>query len=177
MIIRQETERDFPQIRAFVKTAFQTAHRADGTEQDYVDKLRSGNTYLPALALVMEDENADNKLIGHIMLTKIAIKGAASMPKNMFEILLLAPVAIDETYRNKGLGSDLIRDSLARAKDEGYAAVILVGDPHYYGRLGFVSADRFRIQNKQNIPNENVLIYELTPGILDGMEGTVDFFG
>lgn len=175
MIIRQETERDFPQIYEFVQTAFQTAYVSGGTEQDFVDKLRTGGHYIPELALVMEDENAGGKLIGHIMLTEIAIHGVTSLPKNMFEILLLAPVAVDADYRNKGHGSDLVRDCLKRAKNEGYAAVILVGDPNYYGRFGFVSAGEFGIKNKQNIPDENVLVLELSPGILDGIEGTVDF--
>ena len=177
MIIRQETENDFPQIFEFVKTAFQTSHHSDGTEQNYFLKLRYGSTYIPELSLVMIDENDGGRLIGHIMLTKIAVKGVKSMPKNTFEILLLAPVAIALDHRNRGLGSDLIREALKQAKKEGYAAVILTGDPHYYERLGFVSAEKFNIKNKQNIPNENVLIYELVAGILEGIEGTVDFIG
>ena len=177
MIIRQETEKDLPQIFEFVKTAFQTARHYDGTEQDYVQKLRGGNTYIPELSLVMADENDEGQLIGHVMLTKIAIKGVKSMPKNTFEILLLASVAIAADHRNRGLGSDLIREALKQAKKEGYAAVILLGDPRYYERLGFVSAGKFNIKNKQNFPDENVLVFEIVSGILEGIEGTVDFFG
>jgi len=176
MIIRQETEHDFSQIYDFVKTAFRTSHHYDGTEQDYVSKLKNSNNYIPELALVAEDENADSKIIGYIMLTKIAIKGISSVPRNAFEILLLAAVAIEADLRNKGLGSDLIRESLKRAKNEGYAAVILAGDPEYYKRFDFVSAAKFGIKNKQNIPDENVLVLEFVPGILDGMAGTVDFY-
>ncbi|MDR0767372.1 MAG: N-acetyltransferase [Methanosarcinales archaeon] len=178
MIIRQETEQDFSAIYDFVKTAFLTAYVSDGpdgTEQDLVNKLRSSGNYIPELALVMEDESADNKLIGHIMLTKIAIQGVHHLPKNMFEILILAPVAIDAGYRNKGHGSGLVRESLKRAKAEGYAAVILLGDPKFYERFGFVSAEKFGIKNKQKYPDENVLVLELVPGILEGIEGTVDF--
>lgn len=162
-------------IYEFVQTAFQTAYVSDGTEQDFVNKLRAGGNYIPELALVMEDEDACGKLVGHIMLTKIAIHGVTALPKNRFEILLLAPVAIDADYRNKGCGSDLVRESLKRAKAAGYAAVILVGDPKYYERFGFVSAKKFGIKNKQNISDDNVLILELVPGILDGIEGIVDF--
>jgi len=142
-----------------------------------VKKLRGGDTYIPELALVMADGNDGDRLIGHIMLTKIAIKGVKSLPKNTFEILLLAPVAIAIDRRNRGLGSDLIREALKKAKNEGYAAVISTGDPRYFERLGFVSAGKFNIKNKQNIPDENVLVYELVSGILEGIEGTVDFFG
>ena len=176
MKIRQETESDFSQIYDFVKTAFQTAYRSDGTEQDYVNKLRNSATYIPELALVAEDEDDDHRLIGHIMLTRIAIAGNKAMPENTPEILLLAPVAIAVERRNKGLGSILIRESLKRAKNKGHAAVILVGDPHYYERFGFVSAAKFGIQNKQNIPDENVMVSELKSGILDGISGIVDFY-
>jgi len=175
MKIRQENEYDFSQIYDFVKKAYQTANNSDGNEQDLVNKLRAGDNYIPKLALVAEDENDAGKLIGYIMLTKIAIKGITEMPKNRFEILLLAPVAIEAAQRNKGLGSELILDSLKRAKNEGYAAVILVGDPKYYKRFGFVSAAKYGIKNKQNIPDENVLVLEFVSGILDGMAGTVDF--
>jgi len=175
MIIRQETEYDFSHIYDFVKKAFLTAAHSDGTEQDLVNKLRAGENYIPKLALVAEDENDDGKLIGYVMMTRIAIKGIAAMPKNRFEILLLAPVAIEANRRKKGFGSELIHESLKRAKTEGYAAVILVGDPKYYKRFGFVSAAKYGIKNKQNISDENVLVLEFVPGILNGMAGTVDF--
>ena len=174
MKIRQETESDFSQIYDFVKTAFQTAYHADGTEQDYVNKLRNSGNYLPELALVAEDE--DGRLIGHIMLTRIAIALNKVTPENTLGILLLAPVAIALERRNNGLGSILIRESLKRAKNKGHAAVILVGDPHYYERFGFISAAKFGIQNKQNIPDENVMVLELKSGILDGISGIVDFY-
>ena len=176
MRIRPETESDFLRIHDFVKTAFQTAYRSDGTEQDYVNKLRNSGNYIPELALVAEDENDDCSMIGHIMLTRIAIAGNKAMPENTQAILLLAPVAIAVERRNKGLGSILIRESLKRAKDKGYAAVILVGNPHYYERFGFVSAAKFGIQNRQNIPDENVMVLELKPGVLNDISGIVDFY-
>ena len=174
MIIRQETEDDFPQIHEFLKTALQMTHSED-SGQDYIDKLRTGGNYIPELSLVAENEDDGNKMIGYAMLTKIAIKGVAAMPKNKFEILLFASVAIDTEQQNKGFGEILIRENLKRAKTEGYAAVILAGNPIYYKRFGFTKSSKFGIQNKQNIPDENVLILEFVPGILDGMMGIVDF--
>jgi len=174
MIIRQETEKDFSQIHEFLKTALQMTH-SEENEQDYVENLRTGGNYIPGLALVAENEEDGNKIIGYAMLTKIAIKGVAEMPKNKFEILLLAPVAIDTEQQNKGFGEILIRENLKRAKDEGYAAVILAGNPVYYKRFGFTKSSEFGIQNKQNISEDNVLVLEFVPGILDGMTGTIDF--
>ena len=70
MIIRRETQEEYPQIYELVKIAFQTAKVTNGKEQDFVDQLRSGGKYIPGLALVAED---NGKLVGHIMLTKINV--------------------------------------------------------------------------------------------------------
>ena len=52
--IRQENEGDFGAIYALVKKAFETAAMSQGDEQDYVDHIRSGDTYIPELSLVAE---------------------------------------------------------------------------------------------------------------------------
>ncbi len=44
--IRPEIEEDFPFIYGLIKTAFETAARSSGTEQDFAAKLRSPFTYV-----------------------------------------------------------------------------------------------------------------------------------
>lgn len=77
-------------------------------------------------------------------------------------------------YRNKGVGSALIRDSFKLAKEMGYASVILVGDPAYYYRFGFKTAANFGIRTTHEIPDENVMICELIPGSLQGVSGVTE---
>ncbi len=71
MQIRQVNQNDYESIYQLVKEAFQTAKVSDGTEQDFVLKLREENSYIPELELVAEE---NNQLIGHIMFTKQTIK-------------------------------------------------------------------------------------------------------
>ena len=40
-MIRQVIEQDYPVIYDFIKKAFQTAKVSDGTEQDFLDYLRT----------------------------------------------------------------------------------------------------------------------------------------
>lgn len=167
MLIRQETEQDFTAIYDLVKAAFQTARVSDGDEQDFVVQLRSGSSYIPELALVMEQ---DGRLIGHIMLTKTYVQGASGS----FEALLLAPIAIALEHREKSNGSKLIAESFQRAKTMGYTAVFLVGDPAFYERFGFRPTVSFGIQYTLPIPEQNVMACELTPNALNGVSGTVD---
>jgi putative acetyltransferase len=65
MKIRPETPQDFPFLYNFVKDAFKTAKISNGDEQNFVDKLRTIEGYIPELALVAEE---NSKIIGHIML-------------------------------------------------------------------------------------------------------------
>ena len=169
MLIRRETPDEFSQIYDLVKVAFQTAKVSNGKEQDFVNQLRSSDNYIPELALVAEE---DDKLIGHIMLTKTYIVNRS----NRFETLLLAPVSVAFGYRNKGVGSGLIREDFKLAAEMGYTSVLLVGDPAYYHRFGFKSAVDFGIRHTLDIPDENVMACELVPNALHGISGTTTDF-
>lgn len=169
MIIRKESEEEFNQIYDLVKIAFQTAKVSNGDEQNFVNKLRASGNYIPELALVAEE---NGKLIGHMMLTKAYIIN----DDHRHEVLYLAPIAVALEYRSKGIGSELIRESFRLARNMGYTAVVLVGDPAYYNRFGFKSAITFGIKPKMEIPDEYVMACELVPGALNGISGVTDCF-
>lgn len=54
--------------------------------------------------------------------------------------LFLGPIAVDAAQRSAGLGADLVEACIAQAKANGSAGILLVGDPPYFGRFGFVAA-------------------------------------
>ncbi|HBQ87089.1 MAG TPA: N-acetyltransferase [Syntrophomonas sp.] len=167
MLIRKETSEEFSQIYDLVKIAFQTAKVSNGKEQDFVSELRGSGNYIPELALVAEDSG---KLIGHIMLTTTYIANN----NNKFEALLLAPVSVALEYRNRGVGSSLIKKGFELAREKGYTAVLLVGDPAYYHRFGFKSAVSFGIKHTQNIPDEYVMACELVPDAFKTISGIIE---
>ncbi len=168
MVIRQEKTKDFQSIYFLVKTAFQTAKVSNGAEQDYVKKLRASSNYIPELALVTEQ---DAKLVAHIMLTKTYVAAGGST----FEALLVAPLCVALEYRKRGIGSKLIAKSFEYAKNLGYTAVFVVGDPAFYSRFGFKSSALFGIKHVPLIPDQYVMVYELSPDALTGIAGTVTF--
>jgi len=166
MNIRLETPSEYDAIYQMVKLAFETAVPSDGDEQDFVNTLRASGNYIPALALVAEEGSA---LIGHIMLTKTRVKTA----EGGYDALLLAPVCAALPCRNRGVGSALIHESIARAKAMGFTAIFLVGHPTYYPRFGFVPSVNFGIKH-ESIPAEFVFALELVPGALASVTGTLD---
>jgi putative acetyltransferase len=54
-----------------------------------------------------------------------------------FRALGLGPVGVDLAGQKAGVGSQLIVDGLERARQEGWQAVFVLGDPAYYRRFGF----------------------------------------
>ena len=167
MMIRQERTEDFAKIYELVKIAFQTAKVSDGKEQDFVNHLRNSNAYTPELALVAEEEGT---LIGHIMLNKTRIV----KDHIQFETLYIAPLSVILEYRNRGVGTALIKESFRLAREKGYTSVFLVGDPNYYHRFGFVSSIRFDVTTNLKISEENVMGCELIPNALKEVSGIIN---
>lgn len=59
--------------------------------------------------------------------------------------LFLGPIAVDAGVRRAGLGADLIQACVDHARARDSAGLLLVGDPPYFGRFGFVAAPDVRL--------------------------------
>lgn len=168
MIIRPEAPEEFRFLHQFIETAFQTAEVSDGNEQFFVDRLRASANYIPELALVAVE---DDEIIGHVMLTRTVIEDDGER----HETLLLAPLSVALEARGRGVGEALVNRALKKAVDLGHTSAVLVGDPFYYRRFGFVPASEFAIGNTDDIPADYVLACELVPGGLDDVAGAIVF--
>lgn len=167
--ISTEQKSEFGEIYSLIKTAFETAKVSDGTEQDYTNRLRE-NGYIEGLGIVAKQ---GGRIVGHVLVTKLNI---ASQNGKSLNALLLAPLSVAVEYRNKGIGASLVNEAIARAKALGYPAIVLVGDPAYYGRFGFKKAADFGITNLDGFPDEYVLVCPLDNKALGAEQGrTVTF--
>lgn len=160
MLVREETPMDYPEIHRLVKTAFATAKVTNGDEQNFVERLRAGADYVPELALVAEEGGI---LVGHIMLTGIPFRTDNG---GKVRALSLGPVSVLAEYRNRRIGTNLIKEALRRAVEMEFDAVFLVGDPAYYSRFGFVETSKFRIRHNGAIPDRYVQVLEIRRGAL-----------
>lgn len=73
----------------------------------------------------------DDHIVGNVIFTTCGVEGADT------RVALLAPLAVDPDHQRQGVGSALVRDGLRRLQQAGFARVCVLGDPAYYGRLGF----------------------------------------
>lgn len=72
-----------------------------------------------------------DQLLGHVFFSSCHIE-----PGNQ-KAALLGPLAVSPEWQRRGLGSRLVRDGLDLARSAGASVVCVLGDPNYYGRLGF----------------------------------------
>ncbi len=150
-MIRQAEPKDYNEIYSLVKAAFANTEHADGNEQDLVNALRMGNSYIPELSLVYEK---DGKLVGHVLFTKASVGDKS--------VLALAPLSVLPAYQRQGIGLSLIKAGHKIAKDLGYEYSVVLGSETYYPKAGYVPADTFGILSPFDVPRENFMACKLS---------------
>ena len=59
----------------------------------------------------------------------------------------IAPVAVVPEHQGRGIGSKLIRQALSVCRANVVALVVVLGDPDYYSRFGFVPASMYGLKD------------------------------
>jgi putative acetyltransferase len=54
-----------------------------------------------------------------------------------FQALGLAPLSVIPEHQKQGVGTALMNAAVAQAREGGWSAIFVLGDPVYYGRFGF----------------------------------------
>jgi predicted N-acetyltransferase YhbS len=126
-------------------------------------RLREGSAAVEGLSLVVRDPGI--RLSGTISFWPLAI-GPARSPA-----LLLGPLAVHPDRQGLGIGLALMREGLARARAQGHALVLLVGDEPYYAKVGFRRLPAGLIGLPGPVDPKRFLYLELTPGALHGVSG------
>jgi predicted N-acetyltransferase YhbS len=124
--------------------------------------LRQGLQPVAALSRVAL---LDRTLVGTIRHYPVCF-GHAGLPG-----LMLGPVAVSPALRGQGIARALIRTSLAHARARRWQRVLLVGDPAYYGKLGFEMAAPYGLTLAG--ADDRLMVTALAPGGLDGIAGPV----
>lgn len=157
MVVRPEIPDDLAAIHAVHAAAFPTEDEAS-----LVDAVRASGRLI--VSLVAEEGGA---VVGHIAFTPVSIDGAEAG-------LGLAPIAVVPEYQRRGIGSQLVREGLARASGLGVGYVVVLGHPEYYPRFGFQPAAKFGLDNEYGA-GEAFMVLELRPGAVPAAGGLVRY--
>lgn len=134
-----------------------------GRHDKTVYRLREGVAPAPGLSFVIE--NGDG-LAATLRFWPVALPNGTAA-------LLLGPIAVRPDLSGKGYGKAMMRHGIARARELGWPAILLVGDEPYYGPLGFSRAAAERLHLPGPVDEARFLAMELAPGALEGVEGLV----
>ena len=153
-----------------------TAH-ADAEEgklvRSLVEEIRSKRFYLPELELIMVESDTD-EVIGFVNFARFHLEG-----KYENELLLLSPVAVKTELQRQHISKALIEYGFEIARDMGYKAVIVEGNPQNYRSRGFVTSAPYGITAHESVglpAPECMMVKELVSGGLEGIRGQVAYF-
>jgi predicted N-acetyltransferase YhbS len=160
--IRQELTTDVAAREALLDAAY-GARRFTKTSE----RLRENRLPAEGLSLVAADRG---RIVGTVRLWEVAAgPGRAA--------LLLGPLAVDTQYRNRGIGTALMRRAIARARLLGHRVILLVGDAAYYSRFGFSAAATGELWMPGRFERDRLLGLELRPAALAGARGMIGATG
>ena len=146
---------DAPRVDALIDGAFGPGRFAKSAE-----RLREGNRPDLDLSFVAW---AGHEAVGCVRMWPVTVGSAAA--------ILLGPFAVDAERRRQGLGAALIKRACEAAAEAGHALVVLVGDPDYFGPLGFQVAANLIMPGP--VDRRRVLIRALKPGAADTVAGVI----
>jgi predicted N-acetyltransferase YhbS len=162
---RREDPADEHEVDALIREAFWNQYVPGCTEHYVAHVLRQSPVFVPELAILAE---ADGRIIGSILYTRaqILLDAGGELP-----VLTFGPIAVLPDYQGVGVGGLLIRHTQDLARDAGGNAVLIYGDPAYYGRFGFVPAEKFGIGTEDDLYRSSLLAFELREGALADAAG------
>ncbi|MEV4313377.1 N-acetyltransferase [Actinocrispum sp. NPDC049592] len=129
MLVRRERSGDRYGIWGVHRAAF-----GRDVEASLVDELRDSSAWLPALSFVafLGDDMA-----GHVVCSRATIDGR--------QTLGLGPLGVLPRLQGRGIGAALMHTVIGAADALGEPLIVLLGDPKYYARFGFVPAAKMDI--------------------------------
>ena len=159
LTIRDERPADHPTVRAVHVAAFPGPEEAE-----LVDAVRVDAD--PIISLIAEH---DGGVVGHVLFSPVTIAGADEPLR-----FGLAPVGVVPAEQGRGIGAALIEAGIARCRELGAVGIVLLGEPEYYSRFGFVAASTFGLVYELIGQHPAFQALELTEG---GFEpgGRVDY--
>lgn len=152
-----------PQDAAAIRRLHQAAFGGDA-EARLVERLRAAGR--ARISVVAESDAA---LVGHALFSPVSVDGAPQACG-----LALAPVAVHPHYQRRGVGTQLVFAGLNACRADGAGFVVVLGDPAWYRRFGFVPAARHGLEGELG-GGEAFQVLELAPGALPPRGGLVRY--
>ena len=165
LILRNAKKEDYRTVEQLVREAFWNLYVPGCSEHYVLHNLRKSSDFIPELDFVAEQ---GGQIVGQIAYSRGTIKGRQGEEK---EVMTFGPVSVLPAFQKRGIGSTLIIHTIALARDMGYSAICIYGDPRYYSRFGFRCAEKYEIKTADNKFAVALQVLELRQGALNNVSG------
>lgn len=163
--LRNETKEDHRAVEELTREAFWNVYTPGCSEHYLAHIMRDSELFIPELDFVAV---SNGKIIGNIMYMHSMV---AEGEDKMYPVITFGPLSVSLKYQNKGIGTQLINRTVELAREMGYPAILIYGDPSFYRRFGFVSAENYGIRNSAGKYAAALQALELSRGALDEISG------
>ena len=166
--LRLEEEKDYRTVEEVTREAFWNVYMPGCDEHLLVHHLRKEKQFIKALDFIATH---NDKIIGNIVYVEAKITDNNG---EEHQVVAFGPVSVLPEYQGKGVGSKLINHTAQLAKEMGYKAIMIYGDPEYYKRFGFKLSKEYGITNGTRKYPASMQIWELYPDALKGISGVYE---
>lgn len=160
--LRTETESDYRAVEELTREAFWNLYIPGCDEHYLAHILRDHPDFIKEFDFVVE---CSGKVIGSIMYTRSYVENEKG---EKTETATFGPVSVLPGYQRNGVGAMLIRHTVRLAREKGYPAVIIYGDPHNYCKHGFKNGKDYNISANDGSFPLGLLVLELKKGFFEG---------
>jgi putative acetyltransferase len=161
LTIRNEKEGDYRAVEEVVREAFWDLYVPGCTEHFIVHNLRRSSDFIPELDFVAEK---DGQIVGQIIYSRGVLRDKDVGEK---KVISFGPVSVLPAFQKQGIGSSLIMHTINLAREMGFLAICIYGDPRYYSRFGFRCGEKYEVKTADDKYAVALLVLELKQGSLD----------
>lgn len=165
--IRDEKENDFFLVEKMIRQAFWNVYKPECDEHYLTHILRLHGDYIPELTRVAVFQG---EIVGAIFYAKSKL----ICKDRTYEVITFGPLGVDPRFQRQGIGAMLMRETIEAAKNLGYKAIIIYGEPDYYPRFGFQRAEAYNITQPARTYLDALMVYELEDEFLQNKEGNFE---
>lgn len=158
--VRREEPKDHRAVEELTREAFWDLHLPGCDEHYLVHVMRDHEDFIPDLDLVAV---SDGRIVGNIMYTRSRL---VDEEQHQYPAVTFGPVSVHPEYQRMGIGSALIRETLARLEGSPYSAVVIWGNPKNYVGSGFRNCKDYQVSVMPDKFPTCLLVKEMRTGIL-----------
>lgn len=156
--IRKETEKDYFETEKMVRESFWNKYQPGCNEHYMVHLMRNHESWLPELSRIAL---VDGNIAGVIMYFKSKI---TQPDGKKVQIVSFGPLCVSHKYRNCGIGKKLMEETLPLVKAAGFPGVLIIGEPDYYPKIGFIRCKDRGITDSEGNAWDPYMVYEFQEG-------------